>query len=96
MNLMDSELAISCSAGVSKNADIRNLIPAEGRELEISPNAAPLLFQEAGVVLLPLVVLLHGAQARSLLCLAVLAWGTRGRDLIQDSAASVLVSEQLS
>lgn len=93
---MDSELAISCSTDVSKNADIRNLIPAEGRELGISPNAAPLLLQEAGGVLLPLAVLLHSAQAWSLLCLAVLARGPRGRDLIQDSVASVLVSEQLS
>ena len=93
---MDSELATSCSTGISKNADIRNLIPAEGRELEISPNAAPVLFQEAGGVLLPLVVLLHSAQAWSLLCLAVLASRACGRDLIQDSVASVLVSKQLS
>lgn len=75
VNLMDSELAISCSPAVSKNADIRNLILAEGRDLEISPNASPLVFQEAGRVILPLVVLLHSAQIGSLLCLAVLAIG---------------------
>lgn len=71
VNLVDSELAISCSTVVSKNADTRNLIPTEGRKLETSPNAAPLLFQEAGRVLLSLVVLLHGIQAWSLLCLAL-------------------------
>lgn len=71
MNLMHLEMAISCSTDVSKNADIRNLILVEGRELEISPNAAPLLFQEADGGLLPFVVLLYGAQAWSLLCLAV-------------------------
>lgn len=70
MNLLASELAISCSTVVSRNADTRNLIPAEGRKLETSPNAAPLLCQEAGRVLLSLVVLLHGTQAWSLLRLA--------------------------
>lgn len=48
VSLMSSELAITCNRDVSKITDIINLIPAEGRELENSPNAAPLLFQEAG------------------------------------------------
>lgn len=55
MNLTHLELAISCSTDVSKNADIRNLILTEGRELEISPNAVRRLFQEADGGLLPLV-----------------------------------------
>lgn len=71
MNLTHLELAISCSTGVSKNADIRNLILTEGKELEISPNAVRLLFQESDGGLLPLVVFLYSAQAWSLLCLAV-------------------------
>lgn len=63
---MDSELAISCSTDISKNADRRNLIPS--RE-EGSWRSAPmlLLFQEAAGVLL------HSAQAWSLPCQAVLA-----------------------
>lgn len=93
---MDSELAISCGVDVSKNVDIRNLIPAEGRELDISPNAAPPQFQEAGRVLLPLAVLPDSAQAWSLLCLVVLAGDVWGRDLIQDSVGSSFVLEQLS
>ncbi|TRZ22783.1 hypothetical protein HGM15179_004299 [Zosterops borbonicus] len=66
MNLMDSELAISCSTDISKNADSRNLIPSE-RKGAGDQALLLLLFQEA------VGVLLHSAQAWSLLCQAMLA-----------------------
>lgn len=84
MNLMDSELAISCSTDISKNADSRNLIPSE-RKGAGDQALLLLLFQEA------VGVLLHSAQAWSLLCQAMLARETRVRDWIQDSVACVSV-----
>lgn len=67
---MDSELAISCSTDISKNADSRNLIPSERKGAGDQPLLLLLLlllFQEA------VGVLLYRAQAWSLLCQAVLA-----------------------